>query len=129
MTSANSKLLQPLELDEMVAWNTLTGSRTVTVEIASNATLTNADVWMEVEYPGSASYPQGSVVTTRLASQLPTASGAALASSSASWASSPGTAQKLVATIAPAAAGPIKARVFIGKASQTLYVDPVFTVT
>ena len=129
VTSANSKLLQPLELDEMVAWNTLTGSRTVTVEIASNATLTNADVWMEVEYPGSASYPQGRVVTTRLASPLPTASGAALASSSASWASSPGTAQKLVATIAPAAAGPIKARVFIGKASQTLYVDPVFTVT
>jgi hypothetical protein len=127
ITGANAKLLQPFELDPLVAWNTLTGSRTLTVEIASGGTLTNGDIWVEAEYPSSASYPLGSTVSSRVAGALTTV--ANVTTSAASWASSPGTTQKLQVTISPAVVGPVKARVFVGKASATLYVDPIFTIT
>ena len=122
-------VFQPLPLDPIVIWNDLTGSsKTATVEIASASTLTNAEVWLEVEYPLSASFPLGAVVTSRVTG-VPSGSPGNVTSSAASWASSPGTTQKLQVPFTPQQKGPIKARVFVGKASQTLYVDPLITIT
>lgn len=195
VSNANNKTFQPMELDPLVVWNDVTGSsKTLTVEIASNATLTNADVWVEIEYPSSASYPLGSglpqstfaSVSSRVANVFATA--ASVTASTKAWdslvtaranttayvlgniykvASNPGRVficttagtsaasepaglasatdgsaavtdgtaafqamvrQAMTVTFTPQAKGPVKARVFVGKASQTLYVDPIATI-
>jgi hypothetical protein len=105
--------------------NALTGSAlTATIEINSAAGgLTNEDIWFELEYLGDATSPKGSTVSCRKG-LLATA--AAHASSSASWPS--GTAQKMTVTFTPQLTGFVTARVYVAKASSTIYIDPKITL-
>ncbi len=131
VSTANSKLYSPLESDWMVAWNETTGSSlTATIEIVNDGTtLTDADVWVEVEYLGTSSFPLGNFASDRAADVL--ATGANQTTSSVTWTTtglaSP-TKQKLVATFTPVKKGPVRVRVCLAKASQTLYFDPLPTI-
>lgn len=107
--------------------NTVGSAITVTVEVASNATLTDAECWLEVAYLGTSGFPLGTVITDRAATIIATP--ANQTTSSVSWASSPGTTQKLAVTFTPQEKGVFMWRVALAKASQTVYVDPMTTVS
>jgi hypothetical protein len=123
---------QSLYSPEVVQWNALTGSvRTVTVDfLHDNVTgLNNNDIWLEVQYLSATGTPLGTFVDS--APDVLTA-GSACASSSATWTTTGLTnpnKQKLVVTFTPQEKGFIHAKVHMGKASYTVYVDPLLQVT
>ena len=122
-----------LATDNITAWNESVGSsKTLTVEIVhdSATALTDAEVWVEVEYLGTSGVPRGSITTDRRASLLTTPT--AQAGSSAAWSGIGGFAnpnkQKLEVTFTPQEAGFINARVFLAATNKTIYVNPDFTL-
>lgn len=118
---------QPFISDQITDWNDKTGvALTATLEINSNSTLTNSQVWMQLEYLGNSSFPISTVTNNRATDIF--ASPSNVASSTAIWAGGT-TAQKLQITFTPQMKGPLKATIFVGKASQTVYVDPRLTIT
>jgi hypothetical protein len=127
-TSSTNPVNAPLNTNSIVVWNALTGaSHTATIEIVSSGTLNNNDIWMELEYLGSSSTGQGSVVSSAPSTLT---AGTALPTSSATWASLPATPvkQNMSVTFTPQQAGFVKATVRLGKPSTTVYVDPVLTI-
>lgn len=127
-STANSKWLTPFESFPIAIWNDTVGSPvTATVEIVAAGALNNDDVWLEVEYLGDAASPQASFANSTKANNL--ATGTALAASTATWASSPGAPQKLSVTFTPQMKGDVVCRVYVGKAAQTVYVDPYPTLS
>jgi hypothetical protein len=133
-TSANAnEYVAPLISDPISVWNDTTGSaKTITVEIIHDSVtaLTDAEVWLEVTYLGTSGFPLGSVTTDHRADILATA--ASQTSSSETWTTTGLTSpnkQKLSVPITPQKKGFITARVFVGKPSYTIYVDPEITVT
>ncbi len=64
VTSSAAKWIQPFEALAAVAWNDITGSRSVTsYGIWNSSALPNNDeLWSQVEYLGDASSPQGSFI-------------------------------------------------------------------
>ena len=90
-------------------WNTATGSaKTITVNaVRSTAGLpTNADIWMVVEYLGSASDPGGSFANNSKGANF--AAATSYTASGASWAGSPaGTPFAMTVSITPQQVGPI----------------------
>lgn len=117
----------PFVSEEIAIWNNIvTGNLTATVEIAGAATLKNNEIWMEIEYLGNSSYPIGSIPNNRAA--FPT-TGSNVTSSSSAWGGSPAVTQKLQITLAPRMKGIIKARIYLAKASTTVYIDPEITLT
>lgn len=138
VSSANVKYpLTYLVSPEIVRWNETTGSAiTCTVEIVhnsqgsgTNGVLNNDECWLEVMYLGTAGYPLGTWITDCKADVLATA--AAQDTSSAAWTgdSSGWDTQKLAVTFTPQEKGFIHARIVVAKASATVYVDPLITVT
>ena len=116
----------------IVAWNDTTGSsKTATVEVVNDGvTLTDKDIWLEVEYLGNASYPLSSLVDDAAADILATA--ANQASSSVTWTTTGLTTpikQKLEVTFTPQLKGPVIGRVYVARPSTTVYIDPVMTIT
>lgn len=134
-TSANSRWVAPFEAIPIAIWNEKTsGNLTVTVEGiwsgGAPGTPNNDDIWMDVEYLGSASSPQGSIESGSKANNL--AAGVALPSSTNPWGSSPATptAFKMSSTFAaPAQKGLIYVYVKAAKASTTFYVDPLVSLS
>lgn len=134
MTSnANTSEYFPLWSPETAQWNATVGSAiTVTVEILhdSATALKDDEVWLEVQYLGTSGAPLGSFVGDKRASLFATP--ANQASSSETWTttgmSNPNT-QKLSVTFTPQEVGYLHARVALGKASYTLIVDPMLTVS
>lgn len=132
VTTANSQWLRPFKAEGFAIWNPTTAANvTVTVfgTINAGALPNNDDIWLELEYLGSASFPTGTITNTTKASLL--AANAAVASDSSSWnggGSGAGwTPFKLTKTLSspqPGLAGYIEARVRVGKASATYYLDP-----
>ena len=137
VTTANSQWLMPFRAEPYAIWNATTGANvvvTVCGTINSASLPNNDDIWLEVEYLGSSSTPVGSIVTTTKASLL--ASNAAVASDGSTWnggGSGAGWSPfKLTTTLSspqPGMAGYIHARVRVGKASATYYIDPQITLT
>jgi hypothetical protein len=128
VSTANSSFASPLICEQIIQWQDTTGSsKTATIEIAGAGTLTNAEIWMELEYAGSSSTPIGSTASSRVADLLATP--ANVTTSSASWNGSPAVKQKLQVTFTPQMKGPIKARIYLAKPSTTVYIDPFITVT
>jgi len=117
---------KPFKSTPMVIWNDVTGTnRVVTVYgvWAGGAVPFNDDIWLEVDYLSSSASPLGTVVSTTIATPL--TAHAAVGTDSSTWASSPGTAFKLVATLSapqPGMKGPMTIRVCVG-AQSTLYID------
>jgi hypothetical protein len=119
----------PFECPPIAIWNDVTGSSvTATVEgIWGGGAVPNDDeVWLDVEYLGDASSPQGSFVNDGKADLLATAAGQT--SSSVTWGGST-TKFKLNVSFTPQQKGFIYARVKCAKASTTFYIDPLVTLT
>jgi len=107
------------------------GSQTLTIYVASDATLNNDDFWIEVSSPDEGGTPtaQGTVNTTKA---LPLATPTALTADAVSaWTGGAevGTKQKVSVPINPAVAGPVSVRCFLAKPSTTVYVDPKIEVS
>ncbi|WP_136617077.1 MULTISPECIES: hypothetical protein [Mesorhizobium] len=127
VTTANATWHFPFEAPPIAIWNDTTGSPvTATVECRAAAIPNDDELWLEVEYLGDASSPQGSFVSDVKATLLTAA--AAQTSSSESWGGSTASF-KLDVTFTPQQKGWVLARVKAGKASATFYVDPKVTLT
>jgi hypothetical protein len=129
VTTATCTYSMPFVCPPIAIWNNITGSPvTATVEgiWGGGAVPNDDDVWLEVQYLGDASSPQGSFVNDGKANLLAAAAGQT--SSSATWGGST-TKFKLNATFTPQLKGWIYARVKCAKASTTFYVDPLVTLT
>lgn len=125
--TANNKRDFPFVTFEGMIWNDTTGSsKTLTVHIVTdNVTLTDAQIWLEVEYLGSSATPLSTLVSDAPATTLTT--GANQTSSSETWTTTGlGTPlkQKLDVTFTPQMAGPIRWRVKYAKTTTTVYVCP-----
>lgn len=122
-----------MDLDPIIVWNTVTGSSiTATIEIITDTAtaLTDADIWMEIEYLGNSSYPVSTVVSTKPSSMITTASD--LPSSSATWTTtglSTPLKQKLSLSFTPQMVGFVSARVKLAKTTATVYVCPKLDLT
>jgi hypothetical protein len=85
-TNTNTSWISPFASIALAIWNATTGSSvTVTVYgVYNGAALPNNDeIWMEVEYPGSASSPLASIATTTKANAMTAA--AAVTSDTSAW--------------------------------------------
>jgi hypothetical protein len=127
VTTANSKWLWPYKSPFMLVENKSTATN-VTVTVfgiwGGGAVPNNDDIWIEAEYLGSASFPQGSFINSTKANNL--AAGSALSSDSSTWGGST-TPFKMSVTLSspqPAQTGPIHLRVLCAKPSTTWYIDP-----
>lgn len=125
--TSNNELISPFETLEGSIWNDTTGSaKTLTVHcVTDNVTLTDAEIWLEVEYLGSSATPVSSFVNDGVATVLTT--GASQASSTETWTTTGLTTplkQKLEVTFTPQMKGPIRWRVKYAKTSTTVYVCP-----
>jgi hypothetical protein len=133
-TTANANaLVAPLVSPEIAVWNDAVGSsKTVTVEILhdSATNLTDGEIWLEVQYLGTSGFPLSSFVSDAKADVLATA--ADQTTSSETWTTTGMTnpnKQKLSVTFTPQEAGYFQVKVYLAKASKTVYVCPKLTVS
>ena len=117
----------PFEVPKLYRWNTSTASTNFKVDFILNSAgtaLTDQQAWLEIGYASSTSTPVGTHVTDRNTNPI-TAAGSNQTTSSATWtgATSP-TKQYCDVTATPSEVGMIEGRVFIAKASTTVYIDP-----
>jgi len=120
-----AKYADPLILGELVGWNETTGQqKTATVHLLTDGvTLTNKDLWVEVEYLGNADYPLSSFVTNK---PHILESGTSLDSDTATWIhnlQNP-VRQKVSLSFTPQMKGPIRVTVRLARPSTTVYVCP-----
>lgn len=131
-TNANPTAgLMGLESPELARWNeTVNAPITVGLDILSDGDLlTNADVWIEVQYAGNAGLPKSEFMNNRVA---PLVAPTAHATSSATWNTSgmvKPRAQRLAVTFTPRKAGALAIKVTLAKPNAVLYVDPKVQVT
>ena len=118
---------------DISAWNDTTGSAvTVTVDIVHDSltALTDGEVWIDVEYAGASGSPLGSNASDRKSGSL--AAAANQTTSTAAWTTTGLTnpnKQKLSVTVTPQQKGWLIGRVYLAKASKTIYVDPKLQVS
>lgn len=117
---------------EISIWNDDVGSsKTVTVEILHDSAtpLTDAEIWLEVQYLGTSGFPLSSFISDARANILTSA--VDQTTSSETWTttgmSNPNT-QKLSVTFTPQEKGYLQAKVYLAKPSKTVYIDPKLTV-
>jgi hypothetical protein len=122
-----------LRSPEIQKWNETTGSAiTVTVDFLHDSVtnLQDDEIWLEVEYLGTSGFPLALFADDAAADVVATP--ADQATSAATWTTT-GMAnpneQKLSVTFTPQEKGLIIARVCVGLASKTVYVDPVLQVS
>jgi hypothetical protein len=125
-----------LESPEMVKWLDTTGAKTVSVEIVHDSggagtagDYQNDEIWLEVQYLGTDSRPLGSFATSGK-TMLGTATD--YTNSAETWTTTGLTTpvkQILSVPFTTAEKGFIHAKVHLGKASKTVYVDPELTVS
>lgn len=120
------------ESTEIARWNSTVGSSiTATIEILTdNITLTDADIWIDVQYLGTSGFPLSLYELDWKANILTTA--ANQASSSEPWTTTGiGTpiTQKLSVTFTPQEVGYLIATVKVARPSTTVYVDPKLVIT
>lgn len=116
-----------LETPEFIKWNTAVGTElTVSVDVlADSGTLTNAEVWLDVQYMGASSSPKGSFVSSRA-----TLVAATVPVSVATWpAGGARTPQRLSVKFTPQKAGAIHCRVVLAKPNASVFVDPKILVS
>ena len=129
VTTGNSNWYHPHWAEQFAIYNTKTGTP-VTVTVAGTWNVAsvpnNDDIWMEVEYLGTATYPLGSFTNTTKAQAL--AANSPVSSDSSTWnggGSGAGWSPfKFSVSITPQFAGLIQVRVRVAKPSSTFYIDP-----
>ena len=131
ISSANAKLFYPLVLSDLVVWNETTGSTvTLTVHIVTdNVTLTDQEIWLEVDYLGTSGVPLASLAddADNITDRLLGGSATAQTTSTETWTTTGiGTPvkQQLEVTVTPQEKGPIRCRVVLAKTSTTVWVCP-----
>jgi hypothetical protein len=130
VTNANSNWQAPFEGLPFAIWNETTGSA-VTLTMhgtwAGGAVPNNNEVWFDVEYPGSATFPISSFATGGLANVLSTAT-ALTSAASETWGG--GTTDfKQSISVTPLMKGWIIVTPKVAVASTTVYIDPKIVVT
>jgi hypothetical protein len=89
------------------------------------------NLWSELEYVSNADFPQGTLHRSRNAAPFD-GSSVDWAASSEAWTGTGGfgneNKQRLRHTVAPAEKSLVRARLFVGVASKTLYVDPLLRI-
>ena len=138
VSTANSNWWDPFVCFEIDRWfpapgdtKTVGQSVTASVAIMSNATLTTAQIWPSVQYLGNSSYPISSEASGGTADPLASGSNWAIDSTS-SWTTtgvSGPVQQTLSVSFTPQQVGWIRLKVKVAKASQTLRIDPLITVS
>lgn len=135
VSTSHSYISNPLQTPWMYGAISATGSKTFDVYVTQDGgagDLTNAEVWLEVEYLGTSNVAQSTLITDR-ASVSGNFSGAAAQDddTSSTWTGSITATykQKLSVTATVNEDGLYRARVVLAKASTTLYVDPLVTVS
>jgi hypothetical protein len=122
-----------LRSPEIQKWNETTGSAiTVTVDFLhdSATNLQDDEIWLEVEYLGTSGFPLAVFVDDAAADVIATP--ADQTTSAATWTTtgmSNPNEQKMSVTFTPQEKGLIIARVCVGLASKTVYIDPVLQVS
>jgi hypothetical protein len=126
---------QALESVEIPFWVNSTGAKTATVEIMHDAQgsgtgsdLTNAEIWAEVQYLGTSGFPLGSFANNAKADILTAA--ADHTNSSETWTDDITTPvkQKLTVSFTVNEIGWAFLKVYLAKASSTVFIDPKVTV-
>ena len=124
---------QTLDSPEIVQWNDTVGSAiTATIEILhdSATNLQDDEVWLEVQYLGTSGFPLSLFVDDAASDYVATP--ADQTTSSATWTTTGMTnpnKQQLAVSFTPQEKGFIHAVVKLAKASYTVYVDPLITVS
>jgi hypothetical protein len=122
-----------LETGKITIWNDTVGSSvTATVELLHDSVtaLKDNEIWIEVRYPSSIATPLGAIASSAMANVLATP--ANVASSSVTWMTTGMTnpnKQKMSVSFTPQMKGPVYVTVYVAKASYTVYVDPVVTLS
>ena len=119
-----------LESVPITGWTSSTTEKTFTVEgVWDSATnIQDDEIWMELEYPADNSSGLGAIAKDKCAVLGTPANQTA---STETWTGTGGFSNenkfKLSVTVTPGKAGPICARVYLAKASTTVYIDPMIT--
>lgn len=119
-----------LESIPIHGWTSSTTEKTFTVEgVWDSATnIQNDEIWVELEYPADNSSGLGAIAKDKCAILGTPADQTA---STETWTGTGGFSNenkfKLSVTVTPGKAGPITARVYLAKASTTVYIDPKIT--
>ena len=95
----------------------------------SLSNLQNDQIWSEVEYLGTAGFPQAGIVNNRKADEFAAAADHTV--SIQAWTTTGLTnvnKQKLALTVTPQMKGWFRVRVMLAKPSYTVYVDPLVTI-
>jgi len=127
-TNANNKPQSPFECFEIVQWAAAGTHAASYVQITSaTAGLTNADVWVDVQYLSSGSYPITSLISSAAATMLTAGTGL---SPAGTWAvGGAGTNYELaIPSFTTAIPGLVRLTVKIAKPSITVYVDPAAVI-
>lgn len=131
VTLTTSNFTEPYICPEIYQWVDSTGAKTVRINMAqaSGATkLQSDDIYMDVEYMGTASTPLGTAGTTKLKFLD---AGADLSDDvTSTWAGlSTPVLQYLTKSITVENKGFIRVRIGVIKVSTTVYIDPLIVVT
>lgn len=119
-----------LESPPIHGWTDSTTEKTFTIEciVDSAVNLQNDEVWMGLEYPANNTDGLGEVARDKCAIL---GAPADKPSSVVTWEGTGGMANpnkfKCRVTVTPGKKGPITARIYLAKASTTIYVDPMIT--
>lgn len=104
-----------------IALHVDSGASSLTVYLAGDASLNDDDVWIEVQSPN-----EGATIYSlaRFQSTYDYAGASLTTDSGSTWSGSPAAEYKIDFSIDPDLSGPAFVRVFLAKASATVYVDP-----
>lgn len=129
VTTADCSESFPFVTPVLFAWDSTLTAQTAAIEIIrDNATLlTDHNIWSDFDYAASASFPNYAYAHNRNAEPF-TGTPANQPTSTVAWTGTGGfgtaTKQKLEHAFTAVAAGLVQARVSVGVASTTIYIDP-----
>lgn len=128
VTTAACDEYNPFVAPLLSIWNTSTSAQTATVEtLWDSATgLKDTEIWLEIAYLSSASFPLYTVADDRNATPF-VSSGTAQATSAVTWTEALTNDNEQYVSVAFTAAdvGIVEGHVYVARASTTLYIDPL----
>jgi hypothetical protein len=127
--TSGARWQMPYESIPITIWCDTTGSHTITVRgtTTGGGVPNDDDIWIDVDYLGSASFPQGTHLTTTKANALTASSAVNNSSDASTWGGAgAGNGFKIVSpAFTVNMKGYITVFVKVGKTSATYYIDPL----
>jgi hypothetical protein len=119
-----------LESPPITAWTDgdAATSHTYRIYFASDATIQNDELWMELEGPNDAATNSMAVFQTTRVAPLTSAANHTTDGSSSWTGTGVGTKQYMEVSYTPDKPGPVTVRIFMAKASDNIYVDPKIVI-